>query len=157
MLAAECRRWTARAGLALALCLGAGCDDRGEADDADGAAPLETVDVRPPPVIDLSNDPQAPARAPALSGVMPEDFPPDLPLYLPASLVDFGSDGDRRSVSLLTATGVGVTLRELESRARAGGWTVTPADGGRRLEKGGRSVRLVVEDAGPGTLYRYVY
>ena len=119
---------------------------------------LETVDVAPALDVDPTDDPQAVARGPELVGILPKDFPSDLPLLLPASLVDFGASGGLRYVSLLTAASKARVERELVTRIRDRGWTVTDReDGSKRLMKDGQQVRLSIEDARPGTLYHFEY
>ena len=60
---------------------------------------LETVDVAPPIDAELSTegDLQAVQRAAQLSGLVPGDMPPDLPLFVPASVVDFGGPSGGRA------------------------------------------------------------
>lgn len=115
----------------------------------------EIIDVRDLPQVDTSQDPQAEARKPSLVGILPSDFPGDLPLYLPASLVDFGSNP--RSVDLLSPDALGRVRPELFRLIRAGGWTVQESGGGASLRKDSRRVRLIVREGQPGTLYRFEY
>ena len=92
-----------------------------------------------------------------LVGILPTDFPSDLPLYLPASLVDFGIRQGKRYVSLLTATSLQRVDRELGKLLRQKGWSVSEGGGGKRLRKGSQQVSLRLENARPGTLYHFDY
>jgi hypothetical protein len=118
---------------------------------------LETVDVAPPLTLETADDPRQAAPEPQLSGVLPTDFPSDLPLYLPASLVDSETTASGASVTLLTGAPLSRVRDELFERARAQGWQVEPDAGGAALHKGSARVRLRVEDARPGTHYVYEY
>ncbi len=143
-------RWLA---VLLLLVLAAACGRREEA----GEAP--TIDVRPAPTVDIGNDPQAAEEVPELIGVLPSDFPADVPVYVPASLIDFGrSPRGRRSVSLISPHPVRRVRRDLAERMRERGWA---ADGdaaeGTRWRKGATEVWLQVKDARPGTLYVFEY
>ena len=132
-----------------------GCNGKAEEDDRPR---LEAIDVAPALHIDPADDQQAAPRKPALAGVLPQDFPNDLPLHLPASLIDFGSRNGSRYVSLLTAAPLARVDRELVANIKDKGWAASDgADGSKRLQKGGRQVRLRFEDARPGTLYHFEY
>ncbi len=121
-------------------------------------AELEAVDVGPALEIGTEDDVIEVERPPELVGILPEDFPNDLPIYLPASLVDFGSaEGGWVYVNLLTPHALARVERELSARLRQSGWTVTASGGGKQLRKGGSRARLLVKDARPGTQYRYEY
>lgn len=125
-----------------------------------GERELATTDVAPALEVETGNDPQASPPVAALTGVLPSDFPADLPLYLPASLVDFGrSDQGLHSVTLLTSHSVSRVRRGLDELLSEQGWAAEPggADGATVLRKGGRQVRLRVENAQPGTAYIYEY
>ncbi len=144
-------RWVAVAILALSL----GC--RGGSDEEDRPQ-VETVDVAPSLQITTEEDETAVERPPALVGLMPGDFPPDLPLYLPASLIDFGTTDDGwRYVDLLTPDSQTKVEGELGAMAREKGWAADGTGGAATLRKGSQRVRLRIEDARPGTVYRYEY
>ncbi len=135
------------------LVLVAGCDRRQEA----GETP--TIDVPPALTVDIENDPRAAEEVPALIGILPTDFPPEVPIYVPASLIDFGSSPrGLRSVSLLSPHSAQRVRRQLDELMRDRGWT---ADGdaaeGTRWRKGAIEVWLQVENARPGTLYVFEY
>lgn len=92
---------TARAALAplaalatlAALALAAGCS-RGAPPAPGAAAPLPTVEVTEQPDAHASLAEEAVERRPVapsgVAGVLPDDFPRDVPLPVPSSLVDFG-------------------------------------------------------------------
>lgn len=120
--------------------------------------PPETVDVAPAISIDVGNDPQAVAPKPSLTGVLPADFPDDLPLYLPASLIDFGGGAaGARSVTLLSPHARTRVAGELERLLAGRGWSVGGGGDARVLRKGSRQVRLEIRDGNPGTIFRFEY
>ena len=126
--------------------------------DSETPPELEAVDVEPALTIDIESDQQAVQRPPELTGILPDDFPKDLPLHLPASLVDFGTaDSGWYYVNLLSAQPQSRLERELSSLLAQRGWQVTGNGNSRQLRKGGQRARLVLEDARPGTNYRYEY
>lgn len=118
---------------------------------------IDTVDVEPALAITPDDDPKAVQKAPELVGILPKDFPADLPLHLPASLVDFGTREGLRYVSLLTSSSLSRVDRELAARLRQKGWSITESSGIKRLTKGTQTTRLRLENARPGTLYHYEY
>lgn len=136
---------------ALALALLAGCRGR-----SDAPPRLEAVDVAPAIEIDPTDDQTEVERPPGLVGVLPATFPADLPLYLPSSLVDFGTTDDGwRYVELLTAHARQRVERGLGARVSERGWRPAGSVAGAKiLEKDGRQVRLRFADGRPGTLYR---
>ncbi len=138
--------------LALALLAG-GCRQ-----DPEQVPELEAVDVISGPVVDIADDPKAAERTPELVGVLPDDFPDDLPLYLPASLVDFGTvDDGWVYVNLLTPHSLARVERELSALLTERGWATVAAGEAQQLRRGNARVRLLVEDARPGTQYRFEY
>jgi hypothetical protein len=146
---------TLRAVMAVALLLAAACRPSPDAEPK-----LEAVDVGPALEIDIEGDQQAIQRPPELVGILPEDFPKDLPLYLPASLVEFGTAADGWIyVELLSPHTLAQVESALPARLSKGGWTAAGGQlrQGRDYRKGGRRVRLAIEDAKPGTLYRFEY
>lgn len=119
----------------------------------------ETVDVDQGLDIDTSGDQQAASSQSGLAGILPSDFPSDLPLYVPASLIDFGeSPSGRATVSLLSPHSISRVRRELYARLRESGWTAAAgSDGAVVLEKDRRKAWLRLEEGQPGTRYHFEY
>lgn len=133
-----------------------------------GTPPPVEVDKRPSEIVDVqpviedvhtSGDAQAVAKKPSLTGVMPSSFPKDLPLLLPASLVDFGTTPEGlRSVSLATPTSSAKVRPELLSLLSAQGWQPQGSEGSATLlRKDDRTVRLLIESASSGAVYHFEY
>lgn len=138
-------------GLALALC---GCSG-GESDGSPPELVAEDVGSK----IEISpEDDTKEARRPEsrLSGVLPSDFPDDLPLHLPASLVDFGTESTPY-VELLSKGSKSAIATELTGRLRAAGWTLEGGGDAWTARRDGRVVKLVLRGTGTGTTYRYEY
>lgn len=122
--------------------------------------PIETVDVPPGIELDISEDIQQEVAKPALVGVLPPSFPTDLPILLPASLIDFGqTERGSRHVDLLLADSAAKMHRELEASLRRGGWRISgnARTDGATLSKGERRVIWRIQDANPGSICRYEY
>ncbi len=146
--------------VALALTLLAGallssCSAKPPAEDDS----LATEDVAPGLELSIDEDTQATARKPSLSGVLPGDFPQDLPLHLPASLIDFSQEDDpERSITLFSPDPSSKVRASLEAKLAAAGWSLSPEGAGSwTLGKGSRRAHLSVEDARPGTQVRIRY
>ncbi len=153
--ARSCVRDSPRFGgfLALLALVSGGCRQ-----DIEQQRELDAIDVAPALQIGTENDQTAVERPASLVGVLPQDFPDDLSLYLPASLVDFGTVGDGSVfVSLLTPHAPARVEQELTARLAQDGWSTATAGGDKILRKGNRRVRLRLEDARPGTRYRFEY
>lgn len=118
-----------------------------------------TIDVPPPIEVETSEDQQSVEREPAFAGVLPGGFPKDLPIYTPASLVDFGPlEVGGSFVDILTPHEVARVRRAMNGQLKKSGWSSAAGrDGELILSKGSRRVRLTIEDGKPGTLYRYEY
>jgi hypothetical protein len=71
-----------------------------EAETADGQKAPETVDVGPAVDVDPDRDQVAVKPKVSLVGVLPDDFPKDVPVYIPSSVTDFGRSGGKRFVLL---------------------------------------------------------
>lgn len=141
--------------LAVGLCalvLG-GCP--GETDDSPPELVAEDVGSK----IEISpEDDVREVRRPQnqLSGVLPSDFPDDLPLHLPASLVDFGSES-APYVELLAQGSKSAIVADLTGRLRAGGWSLEGGGDAWTARRDGRVVKLTVRGGGSGATYRYEY
>jgi len=89
-----------------------------------------------------------------IGGVLPSDFPSEMPVFSPSSIIDFGP-GFVEVDSLVPAAEVRSTLG---ARIQRSGWTVDSiGDGGSVYSRGSHRVRVVVRDAGSGTRIRYEY
>ena len=87
---------------------------------------LETVAVAPniDAAADASGDPKAKAaRAEALGGVLPSDFPRQFPLPPGGSIVDLGEADGRSFVVIHFGTPANDVLRKVSGLAQSRGWT----------------------------------
>jgi len=114
---------------------------------ADAPQPLETVDVTE--AIDagasLEGDVVAqPIEPPpgAIAGALPADFPRDVPLPAPASLVDFATAPGFRSVTLESAMTPDEARSAYERRLRGAGFRPDPSGAWRR---GDRTLAVAVD------------
>ncbi len=118
----------------------------------------ELVDVGAGIAFDPSGDQQAVKPKVSLIGILPDDFPADLQIRLPASLIDFGKTSrGQRFVSLITPDPLQTVRAEQESLLRRQGWTIERDKTASSLRKGQRQVRLRCEDARPGTVFSFEY
>jgi len=139
-------------GLALAALAAAGCPGTQDGKNVD------TVDVAAGLEVPTDSDPKAPPEIARLTGALPSDFPRDLPVHLPASVLDFGTGADGlRWVSLISSDGGDRVRTATEARLRAAGWSLSESGGALVVRKGERRARLLLEEARPGTLMRYEY
>ncbi len=94
-----------------------------------------------------------------LAGVLPSDFPPDLPVFRPSSIVDFGQPTSAsRFVTVDTSAPAGQARGSLEGQLRRAGWRLEPiSESTWSCTKDGRRVRVVLEDLRSGTRIRYEY
>ncbi len=123
---------------------------------------LETEEVGLAPDAELSTelDERAKALGPAIAGVLPSDFPADLPLFAPSSLIDFGGTPDgRRYVELDTTSSCGEVARRLSSELAAAGWrrTSSAQAGGGVYRKAQRQAVIRWLDRLPGCGIRVEY
>ena len=147
-------RRVARTGLPLALAAlgglvvlgGLGGCNRAPAERAD--KPLETIDVteKPDAEATLETDKVAAPRADALgvAGALPADFPQDVPLPKPSSLVDFTPHGVTLEVQAGRAEAKAAYLALLKARGFA------PA-GADVWQKGARRIGVAFADAAGAT------
>jgi hypothetical protein len=116
-------------------------------DQAAAPAPLPTVDVaeRPDAHASLAEEPveKRPTAVGGVAGVLPDDFPRDVPLPEPSSLVDFGRGalGGPRIVLVVQAAPAAARAA-YEQRLRRAGFAPETAGVWRR---GPRELRLEVE------------
>jgi len=140
-------RFAAAVGLALVAACG-----RESPAPAGAGSELETVDVSAAPdaTATLENDPvdhPAPSGRGGVAGVLPGDFPRDVPLPQPSSLVDFGKGWIELDV---VGTLEGVQTAYLRQLADAG---FAVRDGG-VWQRGTRRLRVDFRAAGPATRVR---
>jgi hypothetical protein len=123
---------------------------RSETDGAGDA--LDTVDVAAPPdvLVDPSQDPVERRREPTLAGVLPSDFPGELPTPRGASLVDLGE----RSVVFLVPDPPGIVRPRYQSSLRSKGWVEAGENIYRRDDL---QVRIELEREGPSTRVTVAY
>lgn len=128
---------------------------------SDDSKPLETVEVDegPEAAFTIENDEfAAPRPAQEMAGVLPSDFPADVPVFSPSSLVDFGSPGGERYVELDTSAPLNGVRKSLESQLSNAGWSNSGSTGETTLfVKAGRELRVVLRDLSAGTRIRYEY
>jgi hypothetical protein len=93
-----------------------------------------------------------------MAGILPSDFPSDIPVFSPSSLVDFGSPGVERYVELDTPAPIRGVRASLEAQLASAGWSGSGPSGETLLfSKAGRQLRVVLEDLSAGTRIRYEY
>jgi hypothetical protein len=134
------------------------CSDREPAAPEAASKPIPTEEVAPPlgAGVSIAGDPQEQARRPRFSGVLPGNFPSDVPIYEPSTLADFGPAGPGRSYVVLQTpdSPASVRARYLEQLAARG---YRPSADGATLVQGEQSLRVTFEDARPGTRIRLEY
>lgn len=122
---------------------------------------METEEVGAPIDAELSteDDLKARPRRETLSGVIPGDFPPDLPVMTPASVVDFGpAAGGRGYLEIDTGRSPDQVRAWLGQALPAAGWTVRSIGSGRlEASKGTGRVSYELRDLAPGTRIRIEY
>ncbi|MGB3561956.1 MAG: hypothetical protein WBH85_02410 [Thermoanaerobaculia bacterium] len=143
--------------LAAALPVAIGCQrskDRGRAEK------LETVEVGEGFDAGLTTayDEKAKQVGPEISGMLPEGFPGDVPLYVPSSLVDFGeADAGLHYLEFDTSDSVAAVRRRLVGELAKSGWQPLSRESAESFVKGDRQVGLTIRDLSPGARIRYVY
>ncbi|TNF70718.1 MAG: hypothetical protein EP299_13435 [Acidobacteria bacterium] len=144
--------------LAVLLLVAVGCQRSGERGPAEK---LDTVEVGEGFDAGLTTAFDQKAKqvgGEKISGVLPQGFPRDLPLYTPSSLVDFGeADAGMHYLEFDTSDGAAVVRRRLEADLANSGWRPLSADLTTSFVKGDRQVTLAVRDLSPGARIRYVY
>ena len=123
---------------------------------ADKPVELETVDIGGGIDAELTTDNDERARRAEidLGGVLPSDFPPGMPVFSPASVVDFGAG----FVVLDTPVSTGEVQSSLGAQIKRAGWTVDSiGDGGSHYRREGRQVKVTLTDLGSGTRIHYEY
>ena len=109
--------------LGLSLLLALACAPEASL-EGDGLETIEVLDVDPTAMLTPDLDEVAAEQAEALIGVLPGDFPPDLPVYQPASLIDFAEpQSGERYVLLSTQSPLAQVKESLEQQLEAQGWS----------------------------------
>lgn len=123
---------------------------------------LETEDIGASPTDGLTAEADERARRrdvsseSALVGRLPSTFPADLPVYQPASVIDFSEEGVTPAFVELRSTHAESRVRSFyQSRMSAAQWQ---AAGATRWQKNGRSVEIQIRSDGPASsVIRIVY
>ena len=127
----------------------------------DAPKPLETVEVDEGPEAGFTtaNDEfAAPRPTQEMAGILPSDFPADVPVFSPSSLVDFGSPGSERFVEIDTSAPITRVRASLESQLSSAGWSGSgSSDEAMVFVKAGRQLKVILKDLSAGTRIRYVY
>ena len=122
---------------------------------------LETVDIGETYDAGLSTEgDQRERRLEAdMGGVLPSDFPSDMPIFTPSSIVDFGQPGGSGTYVVVdTPVPRSEVTSLLATRIQRAGWTVDAiGDEGKIYTRDGRRVRVILSDLGSGTRIRYEY
>lgn len=122
---------------------------------------LETVEVGAGQDAGLTTESDERARPveSQTGGVLPSDFPSDVPVFFPSSIVDFGQRGSGRSfVEVDTPVPLDEARSSLAAQLQRSGWSVEAiGDAGNTYSKGGRWIQLILTDLTSGTRIRYEY
>jgi hypothetical protein len=133
-----------------------GCSKEGEK-----PGEIETVDVAPARTAVLTTiyDDVAPQRQESFSGVLPQDFPADLPLYDPSNLTDFGDlDTGGNYVTMFSPDKAAMVRERMAGELRRSGWALIQGDSEQgSYRRGSRRVTLSILEAQPGTDIRVEY
>jgi len=152
--------------LAVALLVLAACGEeaRRRGGTPGGGEPLEIEDVTPPVDAGLSTDNDVKGAkiddaATGISGVFPGDYPRDLPMHEPASIIDFGAaSGGWSYVDLDSPSSRALVAADLERRLTRSGWTVESSGAeGLRASRAGEEVRMSLTGSSAGTRIRVEY
>lgn len=126
-----------------------------------GVTELETVDIGSAIDAELSTelDKQGRRVAVEVSGVLPGDLPPEVRIYSPSSVVDFGDiDERRRFVTVDVGAPVGRVRAEVRAQLEAAGWKrVSETEVRLDFVQGSRALGIGIEDLASGTRLRYEY
>ena len=122
---------------------------------------LEVEDVSLPVDAELSIEADVKGKpvVSGVAGVLPSDYPRDLPTHEPASIVDFGAAvGGWSFVEFDTPTFRDRVVTSLEEQLSRAGWRVeTVAPGRLKASRGDIEIRFDVSDMRPGSRIRVEY
>lgn len=115
---------------------------------------LETVEVAPPPDAGASlagDEVERRRQEGGLAGILPSDFPRDLPLPLPASLIDTERGGGKVAILLASSSSCGALREAHRLQLFAAGWR---EEGVGSFRQGGRRAAVAYRDSRPGCQVR---
>ena len=115
-------------------------------------AEIETVDVGGSidEGLDTSDDPVGYVPLEEVGGVLPVGYPPDLPVYAPSSLIDFGSGEGEHYVLLMTPDPPQTVRERLAMQLDSAGWSSRTNGGRWQVSKDDRSaaIRIIGDRSG---------
>ena len=132
--------------------------DRTESESA--TEPLVIEDVALPVDAMLSTEEDTKDKTPRarVAGMLPGDFPADLPLPPPSSVVDYSGDGaPARFVVLESPVSQSVLADAFENRLRASGWQLRQDGSTWAVERQGYGATIQLTAHGEGTQIRVEY
>lgn len=122
---------------------------------------LETVEVGAGYDANLSTEADKRERRVTadMGGVLPSDFPSQMPIFTPSSIVDFGQPGGSDNYVVVdTPVPRNEVASLLATRIERAGWSVDAiGDEGTIYIREGRRVRVILNDLGSGSRIRYEY
>ena len=130
--------------------------ERPASESATAPIPVEEVAAPIGAAVSTAEDKQERMRTETFSGVLPSDFPREIPLYRPATIVDYGTTAAGRSYVVLQTQD-----RKAQVEGRFSG--LLDARGFHRAADSATMiladlvVRITFEDANPGTRIRIEY
>ncbi len=127
--------------------------------DSSEPAVLHTVEVGGAidEELDTTDDRVGYVSVESFGGVLPVDYPPDLPVYTPSSLIDFGSE-DGRYVELTTPDPPDTVRERLSHQLEAAGWRSSGSAGSRwTVSKEERSALILITGDSSGSEIRIDY
>lgn len=139
----------------------AACGGSQTGGDQQTAEPLEVEEISLPVDSGLSTetDRKGPPIVQGVAGILPSDYPRDLPIHKPSSVSDFGTaENGSRFVELESPTGMASVAAGLEQQLRQAGWTLERSGtGAYRVSKDGSVVTIVVSELYSGSRIRIEY
>ena len=138
----------------------AACAPQGERSSST-REPLEVEDVSMPVDVALSTeqDVKGPPIIQGVSGVLPGDYPRDLPTHEPSSVSDYGPRPEGGSfVELESPSAKAAVVSSMTERLQRGGWQLTVTGNGRlKAVKGAATVSFEITELYSGSRIRIEY